>query len=188
MASKKGLPRKLAAHPLRPDPGFGVLSGLFWALQQELILAMTTQTAAPLISLRDYLRPWKLFTLACGVSILVFGAYRAGALDWDVPLSFLMALFTYIFAPISSRALVRRRWVWLPLALAGAWWSVDGVYWAYWSWKNPFVAASMRTANIPTSACLYCICACLWLHDGPLREAFPGKARNRSGQDDDATR
>ena len=24
--------------------------------------------------------------------------------------------------------------------------------------------------------------------DGPLREAFPGKARNRSGQDDDATR
>ena len=141
-----------------------------------------------MISLRDYLRPWKLFTLACGVSILVFGAYRAGALDWDVPLSFLMALFTYIFAPISSRALVRRRWVWLPLALVGAWWSVDGVYWAYWSWKNPFVAASMRTANIPTSACLYCICACLWLHDGPLREAFPGKARNRSGQDYDATR
>ena len=29
MPVRKGLPRKLAAHPLRPDPGFGVLSGLF---------------------------------------------------------------------------------------------------------------------------------------------------------------
>ena len=65
-----------------------------------------------------------------------------------MPLSFLMALFTYIFAPISSRALVRRRWVWLPLALVGAWWSVDGVYWAYWSWKNPFVAASKEVYDV----------------------------------------
>lgn len=132
-----------------------------------------------LVSLRDYLRPWKLFSLACGIAILVVGAYLTPALDWDVGLSLLMALSTYIFAPISARTLFQRRWAWLPLALFGAWWSVDGVYWLYWSWRDPAVLAAMRSANYPTSSCLYLICACLWLHDGPLREILPKRGERK---------
>ena len=132
-----------------------------------------------LVSLRDYLRPWKLFSLACGIAILVVGAYLTPALDWDVGLSLLMALSTYIFAPISARTLFQRRWAWLPLALFGAWWSVDGVYWLYWSWRDPAVLAAMRSANYPTSSCLYLICACLWLHDGSLREILPKRSERK---------
>ena len=129
----------------------------------------------PLASPRDYLRPWKLFSLACGIGLLLAGARFFPAPDWDVGVSLLMALSTYIFAPVSARVLFRRRWTRLPLALFGAWWSVDGVYWAYWAWRAPVALAAMRTANWPTSTCLYLICACLWLHDGPLREIVPGR-------------
>ncbi len=128
-----------------------------------------------LISLHDYLRPWKLFSLACGIGILVLGSYFDPAPDWDIPISLMMALCTYIFAPITSRVLARRRWRLLPLALFGMWWSVDGVYWAYWAWRNPEVLAMMRSANAPASACLYGLCAMIWLHDGSLRDVLKMK-------------
>lgn len=44
----------------------------------------------PLVSLHDYLRPWKLFSLACGIAILIAGSYLQPAPDWDIPISFLM--------------------------------------------------------------------------------------------------
>lgn len=82
----------------------------------------------PLVSLHDYLRPWKLFSLACGIAILIVGSYLQPAPDWDIPISFLMAFSTYLFAPITSRTLARRQWKYLPLALFGMWFSVDGIY------------------------------------------------------------
>ena len=57
----------------------------------------------------------------------------------------------------------------MPLALFGMWLSVDGAYWAYWAWRNPFALEMMREANAPASACLYGLCAVIWLHDGTLR-------------------
>ena len=62
------------------------------------------------VSLHDYLRPWKLFSLACGIAILVAGSYVQPAPDWDIPISFIMAFCTYIFAPLTARVLVRRLW------------------------------------------------------------------------------
>ena len=124
----------------------------------------------PLVSLHDYLRPWKLFSLACGIAILIAGSYLQPAPDWDIPISFLMAFSTYLFAPITSRTLARRQWKYLPLALFGMWFSVDGIYWLYWSWRDPVALEMMRSGNAPASACLYALCAMIWLFDGTLRE------------------
>lgn len=126
----------------------------------------------PLASLRDYLRPWKLFSLACGIAILIAGSYFQPAPDWDIPVSFLMAFSTYLFSPVTSRTLARRQWKHLPLALFGMWFSVDGIYWLYWSWRSPEVLEMMRSGNAPASACLYGLCAMIWLHDGTLREVL----------------
>ncbi len=123
----------------------------------------------PIISIRDYLRLWKLFSLACGIGILIVGSFIEEALDWDIPICFLMAISTYIFAPITSRTLFWRRWRYLPLALFGMWFSVDGIYWLYWRFKNPIVVDFMRDANFLPSLCLYLICAFIWLHDGSLK-------------------
>ena len=118
----------------------------------------------PLISLHDYGRPWKLFTLACGIVLLIAGSYWQPALDWDVPISLIMGVGTYFCAPVSTRIVARRRWKLLPLALFLLWLCVDGVYWAYWSWRNPEALAQMREGNAFASTFLYL------LYDGPLRE------------------
>src|SRR5688572_28256647 len=49
--------------------------------------------------LAEYLRPWKLFSLACGIALLIIGAYWYRSPDWDIPISFIMAVFTYFTAP-----------------------------------------------------------------------------------------
>lgn len=129
-----------------------------------------------IISVHDYLRPWKLFSLACGIGILLIGAVIEQAIDWDFPISFIMAISTYIFAPITARTLFyqtfRKHWHYWLLAIFGLWLSVDGVYWAYWSLKDPQVVAAMRSANFPASFCLYMLCGFIWLYDGSLSPLF----------------
>ncbi|MBR0071997.1 MAG: hypothetical protein IJP87_06625, partial [Campylobacter sp.] len=105
----------------------------------------------PIVSIKDYLRVWKLFTLACGIGLLIIGSFVTPAIDWDIPISFIMGIATYIFAPITARSLFRRYWKCLPLGVFGAWLSIDGVYWAYWAWQNPEALDAMRGIQWQTS-------------------------------------
>ncbi|STZ03412.1 hypothetical protein [Moraxella equi] len=42
-----------------------------------------------IISLKDYLRPWKLFSLSCGIGILLVSSVIEQAIDWDFNISFI---------------------------------------------------------------------------------------------------
>jgi hypothetical protein len=128
----------------------------------------------------EYLRPWKLAALACGISLLVLGAVHEAAPDWDIPVSLIMALLAYLTAPWSLRVLLERRWRLLPMALFATWFTVDGCYWVYWHFTNPAALEAMRSANFPASLALYACCGVVWLYRGSLRqllsdirEAFP---------------
>lgn len=125
--------------------------------------------------LLDYLRPWKLTTLAIGLGLLLVGADYEGAPDWDYPISFIMALLTYLTAAWSVRAIRSRRWHWLPLAAFFYYFTVDGCYWLYWQAVKP-EALVMREANFLASSCLYWLCGFIWLHDGPLRTLLRRRA------------
>lgn len=46
----------------------------------------------------ELLRPWKLATIAIGVGLLVAGSFYYQAPDWDIPISFIMALMAYLTA------------------------------------------------------------------------------------------
>jgi hypothetical protein len=117
----------------------------------------------------EYLRPWKLLTLSAGVALLIVGALRHYAPDWDIPISFIMALLAYLTAPWSLRVLLERRWRLLPLALLATWFTVDGCYALYWHFRDPAVLALMRAWNAPASLALYGLCGVLWLYRGDLR-------------------
>ena len=54
--------------------------------------------------------------------------------------------------------------------LFATWFSVDGCYAIYWSFKNPAALAFMREANFPASLSLYGMCGVLWLYQGSLRD------------------
>jgi len=120
----------------------------------------------------EYLRPWKLATLAVGITLLIVGSFYFDAPDWDIPISFIMAVLAYLTAPWSMRVLIERRWRRWPLMLLLTWFTVDGCYAIYWHFVNPIALALMRDANLFASLSLYGFCGVLWLYQGSLREFF----------------
>jgi hypothetical protein len=124
---------------------------------------------APMESTREYLRPWKLATLAIGLALLLVGADYYHVPDWDYTISFIMAILTYLTAPWTVRVFMARRWRVMPLGLFFYYFTVDGCYWLYWNAVNP-AALEMREANFYASSCLYFLCGFIWLHDSPLKQ------------------
>lgn len=118
----------------------------------------------------EYARPWKLFSLWCGIALLVCGSYIMPAPDWDVPISLLMAIITYITAPCSMRVLLERRWRLAPIALFFTWFAVDGIYSIYWILVDKQAWEFMRWGNAPASLSLYLICGLIWYPKCSLRE------------------
>jgi hypothetical protein len=58
----------------------------------------------------EYVRAWKLFSLLCRFSILLIGARCLGLPDWDVTVSFVMAVSAYLTAPCILGVVLERRW------------------------------------------------------------------------------
>jgi hypothetical protein len=134
----------------------------------------------------ELLRPWKLATLAIGIGLLVAGSFFYEAPDWDIPISFIMALMAYLTAPWSMHVMVARRWLQWPTMLFWTWFTVDGCYWLYWQFKNPVALELMREANAPASLSLYWMCGLVWYYRGTLREMWADLRRTmiRSMTDD----
>lgn len=112
----------------------------------------------------------KLLSLAVGVALLVVGAFHYDAIDWDVPISLIMATLTYLTAPWSMRVILERRWKQWPLMVLATWFTIDGSYALYWHFRNPVALEMMREANWPASLSLYLICGVIWLYRGSLAE------------------
>lgn len=122
--------------------------------------------------LNECKRPWKLVTFAIGLSLLIVGSFVFNAPDWDIPISIIMAVFTYLTAGWSMHVIVSRHWRFWPLMLLMTWWCVDGCYALYWGWKDPEVLDWMRSANAPASLSLYWMCGLVWLWNGSLVELY----------------
>lgn len=120
--------------------------------------------------LTEYTRPWKIFTLALGIALLILGSFYYEAPDWDIPISLIMAILAYLSAPWSLRVIVERRWRLWPAMLCVTWFTVDGSYWLYWHFKNPVALDLMREANFLASLTLYGMCGVIWLYRGSLRQ------------------
>ena len=103
----------------------------------------------------EYLRPWKLITLAIGIALLIAGSFYYQAPDWDIAISLIMATPAYLTAPWSVRVLMEHRWKLFPAMLLATWFSVDGCYWIYWHYKDPVALEMMREANFFASLALY---------------------------------
>ncbi|MEQ1935221.1 MAG: hypothetical protein ABL962_15280 [Fimbriimonadaceae bacterium] len=129
------------------------------------------------ICLAEYLRPWKLITLAIGIALLIVGSFYYQAPDWDIPISLIMASLAYFTAPWSMSVILTRKWRLWPAMLFVTWFTVDGCYAIYWHFKNPVALELMRDANFPASLSLYGICGLIWLHQGSLQQLY-SKVRN----------
>lgn len=122
----------------------------------------------------EYLRPWKLFSLAIGLAWLIYGALNYNISDWDVGISLIMALFSYITAPWACRVLLgvargRFNAVSIYGALFAYWFTVDGVYVIYHTLMGN---ETYRWENFLASSCLYALCGMIWLYNGSLADGY----------------
>lgn len=122
--------------------------------------------------LTEYFRPWKLITLGIGITLLIIGSFHYNAPDWDIPISFIMAILAYLTAPWGLRVILERRWRLWPVMLFFTWFTVDGCYAIYWHFQDPAALEMMRDANFPASLSLYGICGVVWLYRGSLRQLY----------------
>ncbi len=112
-----------------------------------------------------YTSKWNLVTLGIGICLLISGSFYYQAPDWDIPISLIMAGFSYLSAAWSLQVIVFRVWRLWPLMLVATWWAVDGCYALYWSFQNPVALELMREANWPASLSLYLACGLVWSAD-----------------------
>ncbi len=115
------------------------------------------------------MRPWKLITLAIGLGILCYGSIYEQLGDWDIGVSLLMGILTYLTAPWCIKVFYRRQWALMPLALFCAWFTIDGSYVAY-----NILAGHMyvREANAIASTPLYFMMGFFWLYEGTISECI----------------
>ena len=145
------------------------------ALSKPVTLTLTSTVRATITHtpmLTEYLRPWKLASLAAGITLLILGSYYYEAPDWDIPISFIMAILAYLTASWSLRVILERKWRLWPAMLLATWFTVDGCYAIYWYFKDPMALEMMRAANFPASLSLYGMCGVVWLYRGSLKELF----------------
>lgn len=115
-------------------------------------------------------RPWKIVIFLIGLGLLIVGSFVFPAPDWDIPISIIMASFTYLTAGWSMHVMVERRWRDWPLMIFLTWWCVDGCYALYWSFVDPQALDFMREANWPASLSLYGMCGLVWYWNGSLKD------------------
>ena len=108
----------------------------------------------PLFS-RALVAPWRLLCLAAGLVVLCVGSHVMPSVDWDYPISFIMGVSAYVFAPWTFRTLVHHRWRWMPLAFFLSWLSLDGVYSLYWGLRGFDALQEFRSANVIFDLPLY---------------------------------
>lgn len=112
--------------------------------------------------INDWFQPWKLVTLALGIGVLILGAKYYQFPDWDIPVSFIMAICTYCSAPWVIDTLVKFNWRKFWLAAIWVELSVDFGYHLYWTFhalamidNHHLAALDMREVNFPASLVLY---------------------------------
>ena len=104
--------------------------------------------------------------------MLILGSFHYQAADWDIQISFIMAILAYLTAPWSLRVILERKWRLWPAMLFATWFTVDGCNAIYWYFVDPEALEMMRDVNFPASLSLYGMCGVVWLYRGSLRQLF----------------
>ena len=103
---------------------------------------------------------FKNITFALGLTWLVYGGLTYHIIDWDVPVSLIMAGFTYASADWVVDVVWRRQYRQWPMAAFLTWVSVAGSYNAYW------ILTGHRERLVPdqwlASLCLFLLCGVIW--------------------------
>lgn len=124
--------------------------------------------------LRELRRPWKLATFAGSLAVLLYGSQVMHISDWDIGVTLLMGVETYVLAPWCVHLLLRawrergrQAWVRVLASIAIAVFVVDTSYVIYHRWAGNVM---LREENFRASMPLFYLAGVLWSWRGTVRE------------------
>jgi len=135
----------------------------------------------PAFSLKHYvnelLRPWKLLTFSLALMYYIWGAYRYQCPTWDVPVSILMSVLTYVFAPWTVNSMYylaqKRPKNWLLkflICLAIMYACGSASYELYNLWHLGYWPPPTYWVNLYYSTTLFYAAGVLWRFEGTSKE------------------
>lgn len=137
--------------------------------------------------LRELRRPWKLATLGIGMSWLLYGAVSCDISDWDVGISLIMGVLTYVCAPWSVTTIYNSiRWkpaAWPLRTMAAFVPAMFAVDWVYWLYHTAVGNRMLRWDNFKVSMALYFICGPLWYYRGSLKDLVRELRQSKGARD-----
>lgn len=124
--------------------------------------------------INELLRPWKIITFIIGTLILIIGSLLVKLPDWDIPVSILMVLLTYLLGPLSLNFLLTPNntiniYIRVLVFIACYIFTVDVSYTLYHEYHNHMY---FRLYNLLASTILYFICSFVWAFQGTLKDFF----------------
>jgi hypothetical protein len=123
---------------------------------------------------KEWLRPWNLFILAIGMTWLFYGALNWGYPDWDIGVSIIMGLLTYMLAPWSVSTFIKSikykpsGWL-LAIGLCILSW-LFVVDFSYFLWHTYKGNTMIRYENFIASSFLYLMAGFTWIYKGTFKE------------------
>ena len=130
---------------------------------------------------KELLRPWKLITFSIALGYYIWGAYRYKCPTWDVSVSILMGVLTYLFAPWTVKSiyfLIRKRpkhWI-RSLAICSIviYACASGSYELYNWWHLGYWPPPTYWVNLYYSSLIFFAAGMLWKFEGTLKELIDG--------------
>ena len=126
---------------------------------------------------KDLLRPWKLVTFSMALGYYIWGAYYYKCPTWDVPVSIIMSVLTYIFAPWTVRSvyyLVRarpRKWVLKLLVCAAVAYACASGSYELYNWKHlGYHPPPTYWVNLYYSSLIFFAAGMFWRFEGAFKE------------------
>lgn len=121
----------------------------------------------------EYFRFWKLMGLCLTICFLIIGSIIFKLPDWDIPISIIMALLTYILSPISLWLLLNlknqtllTKIIKTIISSCFCWLTVDFIYCSY---NNYFYHHYYRESNFIVSFVLYWISSLFLGYSGDFK-------------------
>lgn len=125
---------------------------------------------------KELLRPWKLVSFSMALGYYIWGAVRYQCPTWDIPVSIIMSVLTYVFAPWTVDAIYSlfrhrpRNWGFgLLLCLAIIYVCASGSYELYNLWNLGYWPPPTYWVNLYYSSLMFFAAGMLWRFQGSLK-------------------
>jgi len=135
--------------------------------------------------INELFRPWKVITFSIALGYYIWGAYYYKCPTWDVPVSIIMSILTYVFAPWTVSSVYHligkrpKHWIrGVTICMIVIYICASGSYELYNWWHLGYWPPPTYWVNLWYSSCAFFAAGMLWRFEGNFKELLNNLIKN----------